>query len=145
MQNTLLDILILGLLVLLFGSIYRTRATPRLRYWIIGWLFVLAHFGIMLASPKSDFWLDLVYSVGTGTLMLGAVCFMFAASRLRLGPKSALLACAILSGPALLYIFVTLFGFTNKPVLLLLTLAIQGGVLVTARRLWRHIRHAFEA
>ena len=40
----LLDILILGLLVLLFGSIYLTRPTPRLRYWIIGWLFVLAHF-----------------------------------------------------------------------------------------------------
>ncbi len=145
MQNTLLDILILGLLVLLFGSIYRTRATPRLRYWIIGWLFVLAHFGIMLTNPKSDFWTSMVYSIGLGTLMLGAVCFMFAASRLRLGPKSALLACAILSGPALLYIFVTLFGFTNKSVLLLLALAIQGGVLVTARRLWRHIRHAFEA
>ena len=145
MQNTLLDILILGLLVLLFGSIYRTRATPRLRYWIIGWLFVLAHFGIMLASPKSDFWLELVYAAGIGTLMLGAVCFMFAASRLRLGPKSALLACLILSSPALLYIFATLFGVVNKPFLLLLILAIECGALITARRLWRHIRHAFQA
>ena len=62
MQNTLLDILILGLLVLLFGSIYRTRPSARLRYWIIGWLCVLAHFTILLISPASDRGVALVAS-----------------------------------------------------------------------------------
>ena len=50
MQETLLDILILGLLVLLFASVYRTRRTPRLRYWIAGWFFILAHFALMLPT-----------------------------------------------------------------------------------------------
>ena len=35
MKNEVLDILILGLLVVLFASIYRKRASARLRYWVI--------------------------------------------------------------------------------------------------------------
>ncbi|MEA2540819.1 MAG: hypothetical protein QOH35_2185, partial [Acidobacteriaceae bacterium] len=34
MKNEVLDILILGLLVVLFASIYRKRASARLRYWV---------------------------------------------------------------------------------------------------------------
>ena len=44
MKNEVLDILILGLLVVLFASIYRKRASARLRYWVIGWILVLLHF-----------------------------------------------------------------------------------------------------
>ena len=40
MKNEVLDILILGLLVVLFASIYRKRATSRLRCWVIAWILV---------------------------------------------------------------------------------------------------------
>ncbi|MGH9584063.1 MAG: hypothetical protein ACRD4O_14140, partial [Bryobacteraceae bacterium] len=56
MQDVLLDILVLGLLVLLFGSIYRTRRTLRLRYWIAGWFLILAHFAFIIPNPASSFW-----------------------------------------------------------------------------------------
>ena len=41
MKNEVLDILILGLLVVLFASIYRKRATSRVRCWLAGWILVL--------------------------------------------------------------------------------------------------------
>src|SRR5271154_4163876 len=118
MQNTLLDILILGLLVLLFGSIYRPRPTPRLRYWIIGWLCVLAHFAVLLRNPVTESGAALVASLGLSTLLLSAVSFMLAANRVRLGPKIGLLYCSLLSAPAFLYIFVTQFGAANRSFLI---------------------------
>jgi hypothetical protein len=51
MKNEVLDILILGLLVVLFASIYRKRASARLRCWVIGWILVLLHFAALLVSP----------------------------------------------------------------------------------------------
>src|SRR5580700_9382791 len=99
MQNTLLDILILGLLVLLFGSIYLTRPSARLRYWIIGWLFVVAHFAILLIHPATDSAVALAASAGVSTLLLCAVSFMLAAHRVRLGLKIGFLHVALLSFP----------------------------------------------
>ena len=72
MQGYLLDILILGLLVFLFGSIYRTRPSARLRYWIIGWLCVLAHFAILCFNPSSDRLAALLASLGLLALLLSA-------------------------------------------------------------------------
>src|SRR5271170_3295630 len=141
MQNTLLDILILGLLVLLFGSIYRTRPTPRLRYWIIGWLCVLAHFGILLKNPVTDSGAALVGSLGLSTLLLSAVSFILAAHRVKLGPKIGLLYCSLLSAPAILYIFVTQFEAANPSFLIGLTLVGEGAVILVVRQLWlRHRR-----
>ena len=145
MQNTLLDILILGLLVLLFGSIYRTRPTPRLRYWIIGWLCVLAHFGILLRNPVTDSGAALVTSLGLSTLLLSAVSFMLAANRVRLGLKVGVLYCSLLSAPAILYIFVTESQAANPFFLIGLTLVAQGGVIVVVRRLWSRHRHVQNA
>src|SRR5208283_4903126 len=100
MQNTLLDILILGLLVLLFGSIYRTRPSARLRYWIIGWLCVLAHFAILLFNPSNERLASLLDSFGLVALLLSAVSFMLAAHRVKLGPRSGGLHALLLSLPA---------------------------------------------
>src|SRR5271155_2347990 len=136
MQNTLLDILILGLLVLLFGSIYRTRPSARLRYWIIGWLCVLAHFTILLISPASDRGVALVASLGLSTLLLSGVSFMLAAHRVKLGPKVATLYGALLSVPAILYIFVAVFDVVRAPVLIALAILAEASIVLVVRRLW---------
>jgi len=81
MQETLLDILILGLLVLLFASVYRTRRTPQLRYWIAGWFFILAHFALMLPAPVSTLGSDLVAALALSGLLMGGVCFLAASAR----------------------------------------------------------------
>ena len=51
MKNEVLDILILGLLVVIFASIYRKRATARLRCWVTGWNLVLLHFAVLMIRP----------------------------------------------------------------------------------------------
>jgi len=139
MQNTLLDILILGLLVLLFGSIYRTRPSARLRYWIIGWLCVLAHFAVILVNPASDRAVALVASLGLSSLLLAGVSFMLAAHRIRLGPRVGLLYGSLLSVPAILYIFAAVFDLFRTPVLIALALVAEAGVIMVVRRLW--LRH----
>jgi diguanylate cyclase (GGDEF)-like protein/PAS domain S-box-containing protein len=139
MQNTLLDILILGLLVLLFGSIYRTRPSTRLRYWIIGWLCVLAHFSILLRNPVTDAGAATVLSLGLFTLLLSAVSFLLAADRERLGPQKGLLICLLLAGPATLYIVLTQFDIVNVPSLFVLAAVAEGAIIAVVRRLWwRH-------
>ena len=56
MKNEVLDILILGLLVVLFASIYRKRASARLRYWVIAWILVLLHFAALLVPGDYGAW-----------------------------------------------------------------------------------------
>ena len=139
MQNTLLDILILGLLVLLFGSIYLTRPSARLRYWIIGWIFVVAHFAILLIHPATDSAVALAASAGVSTLLLCAVSFMLAAHRVRLGLKIGFLQVVLLSFPAIFYIFAAVFDVARAPVLVALGVVAEAGVIVVFRRLW--LRH----
>jgi diguanylate cyclase (GGDEF)-like protein/PAS domain S-box-containing protein len=139
MQGHLLDILILGLLVFLFGSIYRTRPSARLRYWIIGWACVLVHFGILLINPASDRAAALLDSLSQVTLLFCAVSFMLAAHRVRLGPRTGALYTLLLSLPATLYIFLTVYEVAGAPVLIALAVLAEAGFIAVGRRVWfRH-------
>lgn len=140
MQNTLLDILILGLLVLLFGSIYRTRPSARLRYWIIGWLFVIAHFAILLIHAANDIAAALAASAQLVTLLLSGVSFMLAAHRIRLGPRIGLLHLGLVSLPGILYIVAAIFEMGRPPVLIALALVAEAGLIYVFRRLWLRYR-----
>lgn len=112
MQNTLLDILILGLLVLLFGVIYRKRATLRLRFWITGWLFVLAHFAALLPQVTEPFWQSMQDALGMSGLLLGGICFVLASSAVTLRGRDLGLLAAVIGIPSLFYCFLVCFGFS---------------------------------
>ncbi len=137
MENALLDILILGLLVLVFGSIYRKRPSARLRYWIAGWLFILLHFSVLLVNPQSNFWNCFASSLLLGTLDLGGAAFLFAAQRPKLKLRTGLEILALLCGPPLLYTFLTQFGVANRPLLTAITLAQAITTVAALRMLWR--------
>ncbi len=47
------DLLVAGFIFLLFGSIYRKRSTPAVRFWVTGWFFVLLHFSALAFRPRS--------------------------------------------------------------------------------------------
>jgi diguanylate cyclase (GGDEF)-like protein/PAS domain S-box-containing protein len=102
MKNEVIDILILGLLVVLFTSIYRKRATARLRYWVIGWILVLLHFGALLpnASPKAE---EVVDSLSLSTLLLSGLCFLFSASVIFKSLTGRALVAFGIGVPALFY------------------------------------------
>ena len=80
MKSEVLDILILGLLVVLFASIYRKRASARLRCWVIGWILVLLHFAALLVSAKSEAAQALADCLSLSALLLSGLCFLFSAS-----------------------------------------------------------------
>lgn len=138
MQNTLLDILILGLLVFVFASIDKTRKTPRLRYWISGWVFILAHFALLLPNPASSFWSSFTDALGVSALLLGGVCFLLAFSECAAG-KSAFRTQWLLAGPVLLFVLASVFGVA--PVLLpALLVLLEYSLLSFAFRCWSHSR-----
>jgi diguanylate cyclase (GGDEF)-like protein/PAS domain S-box-containing protein len=110
MKNEVLDILILGLLVVLFASIYRKRASARLRYWVISWILVLLHFAALLVPAASVHAQELVDSLSISALLLSGLCFLFSASVIfqsRLGRALAGLGIGV---PALFYTNYLIFG-----------------------------------
>jgi diguanylate cyclase (GGDEF)-like protein/PAS domain S-box-containing protein len=135
MQSTLLDILILGLLVLLFGSIYRTRRTPRLRYWIAGWIFILAHFALLLPGPASAFWSNLDGALCISALMLGGTSFLLASSTSRACPQVWMQAVLML--PPVLFIFLAGFGVSDAALLVGSFLLYQLTLAFFVFRCWR--------
>src|ERR1700744_2534610 len=103
MKNEVIDILILGLLVVLFTSIYRKRATARLRGWVIAWILVLLHFASLLlpaGSPKSQ---EVVDSLSLSTLLLSGLCFLFSASIIFNSRVGRALVALGIGVPALFY------------------------------------------
>jgi len=140
MQSTLLDILILGLLVLLFGSIYRTRRTLRLKFWIAGWLFILVHFALLLPNPASDFWSNLDGALCISALALGGVCFLLASSTTRMsrGPRTGMEL--LLAVPPVLFVFLIAFGVANSALLAAAFLLLQLALLFFVIHCWRSKR-----
>jgi diguanylate cyclase (GGDEF)-like protein/PAS domain S-box-containing protein len=128
-QDRLLDILILGLLVLLFGVIYRKLASRRLRYWIAGWLFVLAHFAILLPQAATPFWQEMQIALGMGGLLLAGVCFVLASSAFALRQKSLKLLGVAVGTPPLIYAFLVIFGYTAVWPLICFAIAIEAAAI----------------
>jgi len=123
MQDRLLDILILGLLVLLFGVIYRKLPSRRLRYWIAGWLFALAHFVALLPQVSTLFWQEAQVALGMSGLALAGVCFVLASSALALRHKSLIWVGAAAGAPLVVYVFLVVFGYAAVWPLVLLAAA----------------------
>ncbi|HET9790183.1 MAG TPA: sensor domain-containing diguanylate cyclase, partial [Candidatus Angelobacter sp.] len=137
MQDTLLDILILGLLVLLFALVYRTRRALRLRYWIAGWFFILAHFALMLANPASTLWQNVAVALTLATLLLGGVCFLMASARASSSSGPGRCSQGLLAVPLVAYIFLAVF--TARPVPLVAGfLLVEAAVYFFVFHCWPH-------
>lgn len=129
MQNILLDILILGLLVLLFGSIYRRHATVRIRFWLLGWFAVLLHFGLLLLNPTIDWQANLVYALAESALILCGASFALSSTLVwEKGWRSAIPA-ALLGAPAVAYVTVSALAPARLGVLTALAIVAQAGFL----------------
>lgn len=121
MQEILLNILILSLLILVFGVIQRRRISPRIRYWTIGWLFILFHFAALLVF-HDVFWRQISRSTG---LLLAGASFLIAVTDQLQPIRRALLSYAMLAGPSIAYLVLSASGFKLSPVLVAVALVGQ--------------------
>ena len=69
------DCLVAGFIFLLFVSIYRKRSTAAVRFWMVGWLCVLLHFGALAWHPRAETGEILRDCVSLGMLVLCGTAF----------------------------------------------------------------------
>jgi diguanylate cyclase (GGDEF)-like protein/PAS domain S-box-containing protein len=137
-MNELLDLLILGSLVLLFASIYRKRPHLRVRYWLIGWTFVLVHFAAEIFHPASSTGQNFLDFVSLVSLALCAVCFILSECTVRdsaCRPQTVLL---LIGSPLVVYFALLASSVGNatwQPCMALLATA--GAYLVLSHCYWR--------
>jgi diguanylate cyclase (GGDEF)-like protein/PAS domain S-box-containing protein len=122
MQNILLDILIIGLLVILFGSIYRRQATVRVRFWLLGWFFILIHFGLLLYTPAETWGANLMVAAAEGGLLLCGAAFALSSTLVWEEGWRFAAPALLLSIPPVMY--VTVVTLWNGPQWLLVGLGV---------------------
>jgi diguanylate cyclase (GGDEF)-like protein/PAS domain S-box-containing protein len=125
MQSILVDILILVLLVLLFGSIYRGHASVRIRFWLLGWLFVLMHFGLLLPSPANPWTVKLTVAMAQSALLLCGTAFALSFGLIRKNGWPFPLTAMLLSVPGVTYVAAATLWTVPTPLLLVLGGAVQ--------------------
>ncbi len=125
MQNTLLDILIIGLLVILFGSIYRRHATVRVRFWLLGWFFILLHFGLLLLNPPDASGANLLVAVSESSLLLCGAAFALSSDLVWERGWRFTLPALLLSLPPVAYVTVVSLWAAPLPLLVALGAAAQ--------------------
>lgn len=121
MQKTLLDMLIIGLLVLLFGSIHHGHASRRTRFWLFGWLFVLIHFGFQMYSAANPAAVDVMAWLAMAALILCAACFALSSKLIQQSGPTLAITAMLLTIPAIAYVGVT--ALWNAPRLVMLAVA----------------------
>jgi diguanylate cyclase (GGDEF)-like protein/PAS domain S-box-containing protein len=137
MQNTLVDILIIGLLVVLFGSIYRRHATVRVRFWLLGWSFILIHFGFQLLNPADAWGQRLVVTVAESALLLCGAAFALSSGLVRETGWRYAMPALLLSLPPVAYISIATLWNAPVGLLLLVGAAAQAAYLIVAARFGR--------
>ncbi|MFZ0632770.1 MAG: EAL domain-containing protein [Acidobacteriaceae bacterium] len=141
MQNILLDLLIIGLLVLLFGSIYRGHATVRIRFWLLGWLFILLHFGFLLRVPTDIAGQNLVLAAVESALVLCGASFALSSPLVwERGLRFAIPALLLSVAPVAYVLMVSLWATPRAPALLTMGAAVQLSYAVVTFRMGRQRR-----
>ena len=126
--NTI-SILVLGFLVLVFGSILRRRATDQLQFWFLGWVLSLIHLLAGLLGPRIGVADQITSSLSSSATILAGVSFIIAAS-----PSCGNFALtAALAVPALIFTNAVSWNITSKALLFTI---IGGGLAAILRLLW---------
>jgi diguanylate cyclase (GGDEF)-like protein/PAS domain S-box-containing protein len=140
MQSELLDILILGLFVVLFGSIYRKRAGGRLRFWVTGWLLALMAMTASMAHSASSWSQHAGHNFALCALLLSGICFLLSASPIVEDRWLCALVASFLGLPGIFYIFYAGSGVHTLP-LYFAAAACGAGGTVLAWSVYRRSPH----
>ena len=95
--------LVLGTLVGIFLSIYRHNRTSRVRFWIVAWSLIFAHFLVPIIELHPGRFTFLIDAIDSTTLQLAGVAFIFSLAPARLSEFSRWLCFFIVSVPLSIY------------------------------------------
>ncbi len=117
------DFIAIGGLVAVFSSLlYRTHQT-RLRYWLLGWVFILIHFAVRAAAENISSGASAAEAIAISMLLLSSVAFLWAGNDTRpivsKGPIVTLLGAA----PDVAFCVILVYGLTSLPLYFSLTAA----------------------
>ncbi len=140
-MNKFLDLLVLGLLVLFFVSIYRKRRTRRVLFWMVGWFCILLHFGSLIPHPQSPLGQTALQFCMLATLILCAICFIVSLGKFRDHPRRIWTVALLLGVPWI--VSVGILSFSERGTFAFLAGATLGelGALVLALRYYWRERH----
>ncbi|HET9696474.1 MAG TPA: EAL domain-containing protein [Terriglobales bacterium] len=121
------NILALGFLVLIFGSILRRRATDQLQFWFFGWVLMLLHFITELFAPVLD--LRVVKTLSACSIETAGVLFLIAVSKVCSSRRRRWMLATVIALPALSYSVAVAWNITYKSLFYgLLAIAIPGSI-----------------
>ena len=103
------DFLAIGALVSIFLSLLRRTKQTRMRYWVVGWLLILAHIVSEFVALNVRFGSDQVYALSAVMLLLASVSFAWAADTPHRKNTWALMRMCLAEIPNVAFIF-CLFG-----------------------------------
>jgi diguanylate cyclase (GGDEF)-like protein len=135
--NSPISILILGFLVLVFGSILRRRATDQLQYWFLGWVLLLVHLLVSLIGERIAAAERITSSLSTSATILAGLSFVLAVSSVCETTRQRRLLAAAVGTPALLYANAVVWNLTAKS---LLYAIVACGVVAVLALLWELYR-----
>lgn len=143
--NSSISILILGFLVLVFGSILRRRATDQLQYWFFGWVLLLVHLLAGLIGERIGAAADqITSSLSTSATILAGLSFVIAVSTPCGDPRERKFFIAAVATPALLYSNAVSWNLTSKPLLFAIIASGIAGIFALLRVLHRRLNwHVF--
>jgi diguanylate cyclase (GGDEF)-like protein/PAS domain S-box-containing protein len=139
MQAVVVDIMILGLLVFLFGAVSRMRPDDRLRCWVAGWLCILVRFASQLWNPSTIGLHNLQTCISMDALALAGIFFIVSVVIQTEGRKVGLRVGAFLTISTLLCLDVEIVGVRSAWPLVILVVVRLACAIVTAARV-RHNR-----
>jgi diguanylate cyclase (GGDEF)-like protein len=121
------NILALGFLVLIFGSILRRRATDQLQFWFFGWVIMLLHFMAQLFTPVLN--LRVVAMLSACSIEIAGVLFLIAVSQVCSNHSRRWTMALAVAVPTLAYTVAVAWNAVSKPLFYgLLAAAIPGSM-----------------
>jgi diguanylate cyclase (GGDEF)-like protein/PAS domain S-box-containing protein len=134
MQAAVVDIMILGLLVFLFGAVSRMRPDDRLRCWVAGWLCILAHFASQLWHPSIILGHKVQTCISMDAIALAGIFFIVSVVIQTEGRKIGLRVGAFLTISTLLCINVEIIGIRSAwPLAILVVVRVACAIAMAAR------------
>ena len=107
---SLLDTLTAAFIFVLFASLARKQASETVRFWMLGWLFVVIHFVAQLPHP-GGVWQHALFCISFGTLPGCALGFIFALPEFRSEPRRQWIAGLAMGIPWAIGTCLTVEGF----------------------------------